>query len=464
VLRASPPLRAGQKLGRYELIAPVARGGMGQVWAGRLRGARGFHKLVAIKTLLPPAAGNSARMEQKLLDEARIAALIQHSNVAQTLELGEHEGALYLVMEWVDGEPLSDLLACAQQAGGIPHLVAVNLVAQALRGLQAAHELSDENGRPLGVVHRDVSPSNILVSYTGIAKLVDFGIAQATNQRTSFGDSEIEGKFSYMAPEQVLGAVVDRRTDLFAVGVLLYTLTTGRHPFAGADSAEMLRNIVSDEPPIRPSLLKAGYSRTLEAVVLKALEKDREGRWQSAEEMRLTLQRGVPQAFELGFEAQLRNFMGDTVGDRALRKREALRRAELAVDAHMAQSQSSGGAISVTSLRAISVDTSRLTDSLRPNAPRRSYLPTLRPSLRALAPRRRTFRSLAAVGIAASAVLVFGLVWLRSTGSTPQAATSPGTGMVDLTPPRAPSAGVPPLATASASAAASARPSLKPPH
>jgi serine/threonine protein kinase len=259
VLRASPPLRAGQKLGRYELIAPVARGGMGQVWAGRLRGARGFHKLVAIKTLLPPAAGDSARMEQRLLDEARIAALIQHSNVAQTLELGEHEGALYLVMEWVDGEPLSDVLSSAQQAGGIPHLVAVNLVSQALRGLQAAHELCDENGRPLGIVHRDVSPNNVLVSYSGIAKLVDFGIAQATNQRTSFGDSEIEGKFSYMAPEQVLGAVVDRRTDLFAVGVMLYTLTTGRHPFAGADSSETLRNIVSDEPPIRPSLRKPNY-------------------------------------------------------------------------------------------------------------------------------------------------------------------------------------------------------------
>jgi serine/threonine protein kinase len=455
-----PPLRAGQKLGRYELIVPVARGGMGQVWAGRLRGARGFHKLVAIKTLLPPAAGNSARLEQNLLDEARIAALIQHSNVAQTLELGEHEGTLYLVMEWVDGEPLSEVLACAQQAYGVPHLVAVNLVSQALRGLQAAHELCDESGRPLGLVHRDVAPNNILVSYTGIAKLVDFGIAKATNQRTSFGDSEIEGKFSYMAPEQVLGAVVDRRTDLFAVGVLLYTLTTGRHPFAGADSSEMLRNIVSDEPPIRPSLLRAGYSRTLEAVVLKALEKDRDRRWPSAEEMRFALQRGAPQAFELGFEAQLRNFMGDTVGDRALRKRDGLRRAELALDAHAAEPRSSGTAISATSLRAISVDTSGLTDSLRPIAPRVSHWPTLRPSLKAPTPRRRAFQSLL-IGAAAVAALVFGLVWLRPTSSTPQGAASPASGMVDLTPPRGPSVAVPPVVSASASAAASARPPLK---
>jgi serine/threonine-protein kinase len=450
-------LRAGQKLGRYELIAPVARGGMGQVWAGRLRGARGFHKLVAIKTLLPPAAGDSARMEQRLLDEARIAA--------QTLELGEHEGTLYLVMEWVDGEPLSDVLSSAQQAGGIPHLVAVNLVSQVLRGLQAAHELCDDSGRPLDIVHRDVSPNNVLVSYTGIAKLVDFGIAQATNRRTSFGDSEIEGKFSYMAPEQVLGAAVDRRTDLFAVGVMLYLLTTGRHPFAGADSSEMLRNIMSDEPPIRPSLLKASYSRTLEAVVLKALEKDREGRWLSAEEMRLALQRGVPQAFELGFEAQLRTFMADTVGDRALRKREALRRAELAVDAFAAEAQSGGAAISVSSLRAISVDTSGLTDALRPIAPRVTHFPTLCPSpaLKAPAPRRRVVRSLA-LGAAAVAALVFGLVWLGPSSGTPQAASSPGSGMVDLTPPRAPSVAIPPAVSASASAAASVRPPVKAPR
>ena len=462
------PLRAGQRLGRYELIAPVARGGMGQVWAGRLRGARGFHKLVAIKTLLAPAAGDSPRLEQSLLEEARIAALIQHSNVAQTLELGEHEGTLYLVMEWVDGEPLTDVLASAQQAGGIPNLVAVNLIAQALRGLQAAHELCDESGLPLGIVHRDVSPSNLLISYTGIAKVVDFGIAKATNQRTFFGDSTIEGKLQYMAPEQVLGAPVDRRTDLFAVGVMLYSLTTGRHPFEGADAAEMLRNIVSDEPPIRPSLLRPTYSRTLEAVVLKALEKDHDDRWLSAEEMRLALQRGVPQAFELGFEAKVRNFMGDTVGDRAIRKRDALRRAEAAIEAQGARSWSNaprdtgtgrGSATSVTSLRAISVDTSQLSDSLRPERPHASLLPTLRPSLRpalkAIAESRpRAVGALAAV-VALSAALVFGLLWLRPTSTTPQAATPPGAGMVDLTPPRAASAAtaaLPPTATASPSA------------
>ncbi len=454
-MREPLPLHAGQKLGRYELLAPVARGGMGQVWAGRLRGARGFHKLVAIKTLLP-APGEAARREQHLLEEARIAALIQHSNVAQTLELGEHEGALYLVMEWVDGEPLSDVLACSEQMGGVPHLVAVNLIAQALRGLQAAHELCDEQGKPLGVVHRDVSPNNILVSYTGIAKLVDFGIAQAMNQQSSASDGEIAGKYSYMSPEQVLGGSVDRRSDLFAVGVMLYLLTTGRHPFGGADASGLLQNIVSDEPPLRPSLLKPNYSRTLEAVVLKALEKEPDRRWPSAEEMRLALQRGVPQAFELGFEAQLRNFMGDTVGDRATRKREALRRAEAAVDAQMGAAPGTSPSTSATSLRAISLDTSRRwEDSVRPRA---SHLPTLRPSLAVSGrPRRRGLGpfALGAIGASAAAAIALAVAWQAQVNNAPHAASAPGSGMVDLSPVRAPHVGGTPVTSPSASAARS---------
>src|SRR4051812_27737739 len=227
---------------------PVARGGLGQVWVARLRGARGFHKLVAIKTLLP-APGDTQVMEQRLLEDLRIAALIQHSNVAQTLELDEQKGTLYAVMEWVDGEPLSHILESVGPAGGVPLLVAVNLIGQTLRGLQAAHEHCDDSGRRAPVVHRDLSPHNILISYSGIAKIVDFGIAGAKRQdRTLGGENRIERSVGYAAPEQVTGERVDQRTDLFAVGVTLYLLTTGRHPFQGSDSASTLRNILSDEP------------------------------------------------------------------------------------------------------------------------------------------------------------------------------------------------------------------------
>ncbi len=432
MIREALRLHTGKKLGRYELLAPVARGGMGQVWAARLRGARGFHKLVAIKTLLP-GPGDAALMEQKLLDEARIAALIQHSNVAQTLELGEQDGTLYLVMEWVDGEPLSQVVASAEQAGGVPLLVAVNLVAQALRGLQAAHELSDQAGVRMGVVHRDVSPHNILVSYAGSAKLVDFGIAKTTARAQALPESKIEGKVGYMAPEQILGGPIDQRTDLFAMGVILYTLTTGRHPFAAADSPGTLANIVGEDPVVRPSLVKANYSRTLEAVVMKALDKERDRRWPSAEEMRLALQRGVPQAFELGFEAQLRTFMADTVGERGLRKREALRRAEVVVDAGALEPSSASSASSVTSLRAISIDTGEVRrESV---APRTSRLPTLRPLLARSVPPPRLRRPLL-VGLAAAAAMVLGLVWWRAPTSAPSVASAPAAGMVELAPAR----------------------------
>jgi serine/threonine-protein kinase len=415
-----------------------------------------------------PAPGEAARMEQMLLDEARIASLVQHSNVAQTLELGEHEGTLYLVLEWVDGEPLSDVLASAEQAGGVPHLVAVNLVAQTLRGLQAAHELHDDAGVSLGVVHRDVSPDNVLVTYSGIAKLVDFGIARTANQRASFGDGAIEGKISYMAPEQLMGAAVDQRTDLFATGVMLYMLTVGRHPFGARNAGEMASSILGEQPAIRPSLLKPNYSRTLEAVVLKALEKDRARRWPSAEEMRSALQRGVPEAFELGFEAQLRTFMGDTVGDRASRKRELLRRAEAAVDATPAAPAPPPGppsatAISATSLRAIIVDASaRKADSERPSGsvrPRSSYLPTLRPSVPSLrTARRRGWRPVIAVALGSAAALALGLS--RHPASDGPHAARPSAPMVDVSPPRAGSAATPapiaPVSIALVSSAASA--------
>jgi eukaryotic-like serine/threonine-protein kinase len=454
VLRDPLRLRVGQKLGRYELLTPVTRGGMGQVWAARLRGARGFQKLVAIKTLLPAdAETDSVVLEQRLLDEARIAALIQHSNVVQTLELGEQAGQLYLVMEWVDGEPLADLIECAEQGGGVPLLVAVNLVAQALRGLQAAHELKDDAGLPLGIVHKDITPHNVLVSYSGTAKIVDFGIAQVMNQ-SSLSSHEIEGNAAYMPPEQILGGIVDQRSDLFAVGVLLYQLTTGRHPFQAqaTDAQGVLRNVISDEPAVRPSLVKANYSRTLEAVVLKALEKERDRRWPSAEEMRLALQRGVPQAFELGFESQLRTFMSDTVGERALRKREALRRAELVVDAGGADEGSGTSSISATSLRGIAIDTDPGHVDSRPPHP--SRLQSLRPLLARSVPPPHLRRPLL-VAFSAVVAVVSALLWLGSpVHSAVTAATAPGSGMVDLMPPRAPLPGSAIVLTPSSSTSA----------
>jgi serine/threonine-protein kinase len=430
------PLAKGQVLGRYELLAPVARGGMGQVWLARLRGARGFQKLVAIKTVLP-ARGDAGRMERMLFDEARIASLIQHSNVAQTHELGEHAGTLYLVMEWIDGEPLSYLLTCAEQRGGMPLSVAVNIVAQTLRGLHAAHELVDDAGSLLGVVHRDVSPHNVLVSYEGVAKLLDFGIAKAFNEDSSSTQTgEIKGKFSYMAPEQILGEPIDRRADIFSVGIMLYTVTTGRHPFKNHNSAGVLHSISSQEPAPRPSLTKPGYSRTLEAVVLKALEKSPDKRYASAEEMRLALQRAVPHAFNSGVEEQLRGYLNELVGERAALKREALRKIALAGEdpGHGSGSLKAAGATaqSASSLRAITVDTqSPLSD---PPA-RHSQIPTLRPEPGEepeIAPPRSRFQRPVLGALALAAALAIGVLSLHKSAGRSATAASPSAGMVEL--------------------------------
>jgi serine/threonine-protein kinase len=354
-------ISTNQTLGRYQLLVAIARGGMGQVWLARLQGARGFNKLVAIKTLLVGAG--DARLEGMLLEEARLASMIQHANVVHTLELGEHEGTLYLAMEWVDGEPLSFLLERAQERGGMPIEVAVALASQVLAGLHAAHELHDHAGL-LGVVHRDVSPHNVLVTYDGVAKLLDFGIAKATRQSSSANTEtgEIKGKFSYMAPEQILGADVDRRCDIFAAGIVLYLLSTGKHPFKHHNTAAVIHSITTDDPVSPPSTLKDDYPSALEPIVLKALEKDVEKRWATAEDMRIALEQAMPEAFGDAGRARLREFMERAVGDRKVARREAVRRAQLAADARHIETgsrnalQSSSGQ-SASSLRAISIST-----------------------------------------------------------------------------------------------------------
>lgn len=345
-------LAAGNTLGRYELLIPVAKGGMAQVWAARLRGTRGFQKLVAIKTILTGTI-DSTRLEQMFLAEAQLASQILHPNVVGTLELGEHEGMLYLVMEWVDGEPVSHLLTQALEHGGLPMPIAVNLIAQACQGLHAAHELRDDNGNLLGVVHRDVSPQNLLVTLAGTAKLVDFGVAKVTARASNLTEiGEVKGKFSYMAPEQVHAQPIDRRADIFALGILAYLLTTGKHPFRGASPGETVKNIVSVRPPPAPSAMMPDYPPELEGVIMKALEKSPERRFASAEEMFTALEDAMPAALEASFQTQVASYMAMVMGARVNQRRAAIRQAQEVADRHRTEQGSS----SIGTLRAISLD------------------------------------------------------------------------------------------------------------
>jgi serine/threonine-protein kinase len=249
----SSELVAGAPLGRYELLLPIAEGGMAVVWAARLKGSRGFSKTVAVKTMLAELS-QETRFQKMFLDEARIASRIRHPNVAEILDLGEQDERLYIVLEWVDGEPLANLRRDAVKHGGMPLGVAVEIVRATAVGLHAAHELADERTRePVGLVHRDISPQNILVTFDGVVKIVDFGVAMArgrSTEKTSAG--HVKGKPPYMSPEQAAGEDVDRRTDLFALGIILYQLATGKHPFRGESDLVTLQNIVSNKPVVPP--------------------------------------------------------------------------------------------------------------------------------------------------------------------------------------------------------------------
>jgi serine/threonine protein kinase len=451
------PSRIHRTLGRYQLLVAIARGGMGEVWLGRLQGARGFNKLVAVKTLLPNTA-EGQRFESMLTEEARIASLIQHANVVHTMELGEEQGLLYLVMEWVDGEPLGFLSERADARGGMSLNVATNLIAQVLAGLHAAHELSDDSG-PLGVVHRDVSPHNILVTYDGVAKLLDFGIAKATHQSAGNTEAgEIKGKFSYMAPEQILAGDVDRRCDVFAAGIVLYLLTTGTHPFKRHNTAATIRAITSDDPVPPPSSLVEDYPAELEQVVLKALDKRPEHRWATAEEMRSALKQAMPDAFADAGQQQLREFMNRAVGDRKHSRREAVRRAQLAADASDVETgarralQASGQ--SASSLQAIAISQPAPAEvseivSARTGESSAVVTPAPKPRVRVL--------PWAAAGLGLVLTLIFSAPRLFDSSSAPnQSGVSAGAPLVAREPATAVAA--PPSAAAPAASAAAPTP------
>jgi eukaryotic-like serine/threonine-protein kinase len=322
-------LNEGHTLGRYELLAPIGRGGMAIVWAARLRGTRGFSKLVAIKTMLPTISSDP-RFERMFLSEAEIASRIRHPNVCEILDLGEDEGTLYLVMEWIEGESLA---AIASSQPRIPYGVAATIGAQAARGLAAAHDLQGDDGRPYGVVHRDVSPHNVLVRKDGLVKIVDFGVARAAERTDHVTESGfIKGKVGYLAPEQAEGRELDGRADVFALGVLLYELTTGTHPFRGATDVATLLRISSGENAAAPETLVSDYPADLSSIVLRALAKDREERPATMTELARELE-AVAARLDVDPQAALRAFAEETTKEACEERRGALREAAALADA-----------------------------------------------------------------------------------------------------------------------------------
>jgi len=312
-------LRAGDRLDRYELLCPIASGGMATVWLARLRGKRGFEKLFAIKTIRTELV-EDPRFQEMFLDEARITSGIQHPNVAQILDLGEQRDVLFIVMEWVDGDSLAKIRKLVVKAGGsVPIGPALRILADACAGLHAAHELRDDAGNPLGIVHRDVSPQNILVSTAGAVKVIDFGIAKAQNRRQ--GETRtgiVKGKLQYMAPEQVKkGRDVDRRADVWALGICLHELVAGRLPNEGDDDVEVIRKLLADEAP----QCAEGLPEAVARVLAQSIAINPDDRFSTAAAMQRALENAMKDIGESATSEDVAAFVRSALPELAERRR-----------------------------------------------------------------------------------------------------------------------------------------------
>ncbi|HEV7559761.1 MAG TPA: serine/threonine-protein kinase, partial [Kofleriaceae bacterium] len=280
-------LAPGDKLGKYDLIRQIAVGGMAEIYLARTVGIEGFEKLVVVKRILPQHASDPSFVTM-FLNEARLAATLQHPNITQVYDIGVEDGEYFFSMEYVHGEDLGRLTRAALD-NGVPLSMdaALTLITGLCAGLHYAHDKTGPDGTPLSIVHRDVSPSNVLVSYDGAVKLVDFGIARAAGASTTGG---LKGKIAYMSPEQCRGKVaLDRRSDVFSVGTILYELTTGALPFTDETDYGVLNQLVNlDVPP--PSKLVPSYPPALEKIVLRALARNPNERFATALELQSALE------------------------------------------------------------------------------------------------------------------------------------------------------------------------------
>lgn len=275
-------------LERYALFDAIARGGMATVHIGRLMGAAGFSKTVAIKRMHEHLA-NNAQFVNMFVDEARLAGRLQHPHVVNVMDVVASEGEAFLVMEYVHGESLSSLMKEASQGGqGIPPQFAVQILRGALEGLHAAHEATSQKGEPMHLVHRDVSPQNILVGVDGIARVLDFGIAKAVGRLQDSSTGHVKGKAAYMAPEQVSGQPVDRRTDVYAAGVVLWECLARRRLFTGENSAEIIYRVLEEEIPGLDEVTEGLDSQLIEAVARATSRHPRE-RFATARDFALAL-------------------------------------------------------------------------------------------------------------------------------------------------------------------------------
>jgi eukaryotic-like serine/threonine-protein kinase len=282
-----PVVADPSQFGPYRLMRKLATGGMGQVWLARLKGSTRRTPLV-VKRLLPHLSEEPEFIEM-FLEEARVAAILKHPNIVRIHDVGDVDGAAYIAMEYVHGVALRDIIDAARQQGHtVPLAAASRIIGEAAAGLDFAHRATGKTGQPLGLIHRDVSPHNILVGFDGVVKLIDFGVARAAGRTVHTAAGNIKGKYPYMSPEQAAGRRLDLRSDVFSLGAVLYETLTGNRVFK-RESESSTRMAVIDAKVQAPSALALNIPRDIDAISLRALSKNREERFQTAGELKRAL-------------------------------------------------------------------------------------------------------------------------------------------------------------------------------
>lgn len=331
-------------VGRYALFAPIASGGMASVHIGRLLGSFGFARTVAIKRLHQNMA-QSPEFLAMFLDEARLAARIHHTNVVQTVDVVAMDNELLLVMDYLSGAALSKVLASERKAGQLtPHRVAVDIMVGVLNGLHAAHEAKNESGEPLHIVHRDVSPQNILVGTDGVARLLDFGIAKAVGGAHFTRPHQIKGKLRYLSPESITGQAVTRASDIYSASVVLWEMLAGRRLFDAEKEIEVVRQVLQSNLPA-PSSVRPHISRRLDEIVMRGLDRNPAYRHATARDMALALEAAVTPVNRSAVSEWVISNVGDEIRERDQRVAQIERevQGEGTAAAHRLQA---GGAVS----------------------------------------------------------------------------------------------------------------------
>src|SRR5678816_2463343 len=335
---AEPAATAPERLGRYELIARIADGGMAEVYLARQLGPMNFQKVVVVKKIHP----NLARQKEfigMLLDEARISALIKHPRVVDIYDLGVSRGTYFIAMEYLSGQPLTHVITRGRVRSPLDVYSTARIVADAAEGLHAAHNLKTLSGRALELVHRDVSPSNIIVLYDGSVKLVDFGVAKARGRITETNANQIKGKVGYVSPEQIMENPTDRRSDVFSLGVVMWESLALRRLFDAESEAGKLRQIL-DGVPLPPSAHRPEVPYELDKICLRGLSVKPDERFQSAGDMQTAIESFLRDANYRREGAAIARFMTETFAGERNEEEQLMRRVAAADRAGAARPKS----------------------------------------------------------------------------------------------------------------------------